>query len=182
MCPLKIEIVVGGRFHANYMASALVKAGHQVELITSLPRSRFSDLSRSQVKSFILPEVLSRGFAKLGFENLGDVCKIRLFGARAAKYLQRKNSQIDVFIGWSSFSKESLEVVRAKKKVIVRGSAHIRFQDRLLREEYARLGLRYPDRSSVVARELVEYEKADHIILLSQFSKRHFCGRRGGRQ
>ena len=174
MYPLRIQIVVGGRFHADHMASALVKAGHQVEVITSLPRSRFPELSKAQVKSFILPELISRGFAKVGFGNLGELCKTRLFAARAAKYLKKQNSPLDVFIGWSSFSKESLDAVQAKRKIIVRGSAHICYQDRLLREEYARQRLRYPDRSSIIARELAEYEKADHIILLSQFSKDTF--------
>jgi len=75
MYPLKIQIVVGGRFHANYMAGALAKAGHQVELITSLTRSRFPELSRSQVKSFILPELVSRGLPNWASKTWGTFAK-----------------------------------------------------------------------------------------------------------
>src|SRR6185437_4891034 len=56
-----------------------------------------------------------------------------------------------------------------------RGSTHIRWVERTLRDEYAKLGLPWPGIDPrAVAREEAEYRQADAITLPSQFTMRSF--------
>lgn len=56
-----------------------------------------------------------------------------------------------------------------------RGSAHIRVQDRLLREEYERWGLRFKGVDPrMIAREEMEYDIADYISVPSTFVAKSF--------
>lgn len=83
-----------------------------------------------------------------------------------------------MFVGWSSQCVESLE--RAKELGMVtfleRGSSHILWQERVLREERDRVGglLELPARE-IVERELAEYERTDHIVVPSKFAAATFC-------
>jgi glycosyltransferase involved in cell wall biosynthesis len=56
-----------------------------------------------------------------------------------------------------------------------RGSSHIRFQDQILREEYARWGLTFSGIDArVIAKEEAEYTQADRITVPSEFVRRSF--------
>ncbi|QNP51198.1 glycosyltransferase family 4 protein [Hymenobacter qilianensis] len=56
-----------------------------------------------------------------------------------------------------------------------RGSSHIRFQDRILREEYARFGVPFPGIDPrIIAKEEAEYQQADFITVPSEFVKKSF--------
>jgi glycosyltransferase involved in cell wall biosynthesis len=56
-----------------------------------------------------------------------------------------------------------------------RGSSHIRYQDRLLREEYARWNIPYVGADPrMIAKEEAEYEGADMIVVPSGFAERSF--------
>ncbi|RYE16261.1 MAG: glycosyltransferase family 1 protein, partial [Sphingobacteriaceae bacterium] len=56
-----------------------------------------------------------------------------------------------------------------------RGSSHIRFQDQILREEYARWGLTFSGVDSrIIAKEEAEYAQADRITVPSAFVRRSF--------
>ena len=63
----------------------------------------------------------------------------------------------------------------AGRMFVMRGSAHIRLQDRLLKEEEARLGmgLERPSRW-MIAREEREYQAADRVVVLSGFAQTSF--------
>jgi glycosyltransferase involved in cell wall biosynthesis len=174
---LKIDIGVGGRFHADYMTRALLEAGHDVELFTTFPASKFPRLPRGRVHGYILPELVFRAAQRLGLENQGDLFKMRSFGSWMAKHAARKGRKRDLSITWSSFGLETLRARQAKKCVVVRDSAHILFQNDVLAREFARLKLRYPDRGICLDRELSEYALADRILVPSEFAKRTFVER-----
>jgi glycosyltransferase involved in cell wall biosynthesis len=80
----------------------------------------------------------------------------------------------DLFIGWSSFSLETLKKRTANLQILMRDSAHIRFQYDLLSQEYEKFGFTFPNRSFCLERELEEYELADRIWVLSEFAKQTF--------
>src|SRR5581483_6000564 len=64
---------------------------------------------------------------------------------------------------------------RGAKYVCDRGSSHIRCQDRILREEYDRLGLRFRGTDPrIIEREEAEYAAADAITIPSSFALRSF--------
>jgi glycosyltransferase involved in cell wall biosynthesis len=81
-----------------------------------------------------------------------------------------------VFVGWSGMSLHSIR--RAKElgmiTILERGSSHIEIQHAILQEEYARFGKKFAINSSVIAKELQEYEEADYIAVPSTFVKDSF--------
>jgi glycosyltransferase involved in cell wall biosynthesis len=84
----------------------------------------------------------------------------------------------DVFDCMSSFGVASHRTAHEKYQalsVCSRGSSHIRYQDRLLTEEYARWGIpRKPTSRYFIAREFEEYEYCDMITVPSSFVYRSF--------
>jgi alpha-maltose-1-phosphate synthase len=83
----------------------------------------------------------------------------------------------DVFVGISSCGLQTGKTVqqRGGKYVCDRGSAHIRVQDRILREEFARWGNGdIACDSKMIEREEREYAQADAITVPSDFARRSF--------
>ena len=50
---MKINIVVGGTFHAPILASNLIMLGHDVKIYTSTPKFKFKDKSLSDKVVFV---------------------------------------------------------------------------------------------------------------------------------
>lgn len=173
----QIDIAVGGRFHADLMAEALVKAGHDVRLFTTYPAFKFPTIDANRIQNFLWPEIIFRTASRVGAELLGDRYKITAFGRRLAFHLQSTHRHSDLFISWSSFGLEAMRLAHAKARILIRDSSHILFQSKILEEEYQRLGLKYQQRNFCIERELEEYELADTIVVLSEFAKRTFVDR-----
>jgi len=172
MKPLKIAIGVGGRFHSDHMAVALSQLGHDPELFSSQPAFKFPESVKSQVSSILYPEVIFRVMRKLGQPQLGSDFKMTQFGQRLASRLA--SEPWDVFIGWSSFSKEALERKVASRQVLMRDSSHITVQMDILAREHEKLGIPFRRDQTAEKRELQEYQLADQIFVLSQFAERSF--------
>jgi glycosyltransferase involved in cell wall biosynthesis len=99
-----------------------------------------------------------------------------MFGRWVARQLGQQTW--DVIHGWSGVTQEILQNTscRAGLKMIMRGSAHIRVQDRILEQEEKRAG--FPlDRPGpwIIAREEREYSGADRIMVLSGFARDSFA-------
>ncbi len=177
----QIDISVGGKFEAEWMALALVESSSSEgeislgRLFSSYPASKFPRIPARFVHSVLLPEILFRGFRAMGFENQGDLAKMALFDRMVAR--ERTKVPSDLFVGWSSFSLENLRRKISPVSIIVRDSAHILTQSEILRAEFAKWGERYPNRSACEERELEEYDLCSHILVPSQFVKRTFLER-----
>lgn len=171
---LKIAIVVHGRFHAFDLARALLERGHEVTLFTNYPKwavVRFG-FPKERVRSFWPHGVLSRAnqwlHRKVQFPYL-EAALHRMFGHWAAKELAKGNW--DVVHTWSGIAEEIFRVRPGKVHLLMRGSAHIRVQARLLEEEEKRVGRAMEKPSPwMIAREEREYELADAIVVLSSFA------------
>lgn len=168
--PLKIDIIVGGRFHADRMALALLQAGHDVRLITPFPKNRFPELPPEKITSLIWPEIFYRALRPWGLEEFSDQKKMVWFGKQASHHLRK---DADGVIAWSSFALESFQNTKATK-ILIRDSAHIEFQMDILREEYSRYGVKFVEKAVAVSREKEEYQLCDHLVLLSEFAKKTF--------
>jgi glycosyltransferase involved in cell wall biosynthesis len=99
----------------------------------------------------------------------------RLFGSKVSKKLQAE--PWDVVHLWSGVAEESLNVLDkvGTLRLVVRGSAHIRAQHRLLKEEELRTGTPQDKPSSwIISREEREYRLADGIVVISSFAYRTF--------
>ena len=98
-----------------------------------------------------------------------------LFDRWAATKLESQDDG-GVFIGWSGMSLHGLRRAKAlgKTTIVERGSAHIRYQDRILHEEYKKFGIRFSIDPRTVEKELKEYDEADFISIPSIFAKKSF--------
>jgi glycosyltransferase involved in cell wall biosynthesis len=177
---MKITIIVGGRFHAFDLAYQLQNKKINFKLITSYPKfivKKFHLFTRN-IDTIFIKELLKRFFDRIPFLN-----KIfdynywinNFFSLRASKLVNYRNT--DILIGWSGFSYYSFE--KAKKfnciKVLERGSSHILYQSKILKEEYNRLNLAtYLPSKKTIETELKEYELADYICVPSEFARKTF--------
>ena len=110
----------------------------------------------------------------LRMENLASPYMHRVFSKWAMKKLRGEN--------WDAihaFSGVAEEVCRGTPEVprhlLVRGSSHIRYQLRILRDESARTGVRLETPGDwIVEREEREYRMCDRVCVLSAFAWRSF--------
>jgi glycosyltransferase involved in cell wall biosynthesis len=97
------------------------------------------------------------------------------FGRWAARELEGENW--DVIHCWSGVSEELLSSprIRAGCCILMRGSAHIAVQDRLLAEEEVRTGVASGRPGAwMIARERREYALAGRVMVLSEFARTSF--------
>ena len=172
-------MVVHGRFIAFDLARALLRRGHDVTLFTNYPRwavERFG-FPGSKVKSFWQHGVLTRAAHKLHRANIlgyRDEWFNPMFSRWASAELDKEHW--DVVNCWSGASEEILRGVGTKAlKLLIRGSAHVQTQARLLEEEEERTGVRQELPSDwTIAREKREYDLADGVVTLSTFAQTTF--------
>ena len=177
---MKIAIVVHGRFHAFDLARELLKRGHDVTLFTNYPKrvAEQFGIPRQHVRTLLFHGALSRVswwiHKTLGFPY-PEAFLHRMFGAWISREI--RHEIWDVVHAWSGISEE----VRISNKgeiglkLLMRGSAHIRIQAQILREEEERVGKKIDCPSPwMIAREEREYELTDKIIVLSRFALKSF--------
>ncbi|MCB0406097.1 MAG: glycosyltransferase family 4 protein [Bdellovibrionales bacterium] len=165
----RVSICVGGRFHSDQLAWALLQAGYEVSLHTSLPKYRFMDLPNVCFRTHVFSEILYRLGGRFGFGDQADHWKMRALG----RSLRADAERSDVLLAWSSFGLEAFRK-SAARKVLVRDSSHISFQTQWLGLEYDRLKLKFSPRKFCEQRELEEYSLSDSIWVLSEFAKKSF--------
>ena len=108
---MKIDIIVGGRFHAFNLAEQLNKFKVLDQLITSYPKfyiKKNFEIDLKVVKSIFIKEIISRSIGKSELLNKYfkiDNFIIKYFDKSAARLLNLDN--LDVLVGWSSFSLNS---------------------------------------------------------------------------
>ncbi len=177
---MRIAVVVPGRFFAFDLAVALIRRGHDVTVFTNYPvwaAQRFG-LRSENIRSFWMHGVVSRIVNRLG-QALPSLCDTpelhRIFGRWAAKEISRENW--DIVHLYSGTAQEVLEGGRRAGYYtqLVRASAHIRVQDRLLAEEETRSGQAIERPAAwMIAREEREYELCDEIVTVSGFAYNTF--------
>jgi len=174
---MKLAVAAHGRFVAFDHVRTLLRRGHDVVLLTNYPGwavARFG-IDAARVRSFPLHGILARIGSRLhntwARDAYPEAAIHRLFGKWAAARISRQSW--DAVVCWSGIAEETLRRVgRAEAlRLVVRGSAHIRAQARILEEEERRTGVRLQRPSRwMIAREEREYALADRVIVLSTFA------------
>ena len=179
MTRLRVAVVAHGRFHAFDLARELHRQGHDVTVLSNYPSwavERFG-IESGWYRGLTAHGVTERALARLLPRSLPgtEAARHQWFGRWATRVLERE--EWDVVHCWSGISEELLtsKRLRAGARVLMRGSAHIAEQAALLREEESRIG-RPVERPSawMIGREQREYERADHIVVLSEFARASF--------
>lgn len=172
---MQVTVSVGGRFHAFDMASQLQKRGALRTLITSYPKFKAAEwgIPGSKVETILSHEIFIRTVRKLKKHDLQFPLNVR-FDRIAA---ERIPEDTRLLVAWSGMALKSLDAAKrlGATTVVERGSTHIAYQDRLLREECELTGARagFPD-PRTIDQELQEYEKADYIGIPSSFVYKSF--------
>jgi glycosyltransferase involved in cell wall biosynthesis len=180
MIPRKIDIVVHGRFYAFDLARELIALGHDIVVYTNYPPlvvARFG-VPVTRVRSFLSHGIASRIHHQIrrrfGFPDLERYFHTS-FGDWASRYIRPDS---DLVYGFSGVMEEILRLPRSAhrgRRWVVRGSAHIREQYRLLAEEEGRVGSTIDKPTPwIIDREEREYSLADRIVVLSTFACRSF--------
>ena len=176
---MNISIIVGGRFHAFNLAEQLNKNNNLKQLITSYPKffvNQNYKISKDKIKSIIIKEIVQRSFF-YNLLNLNDLLT-KYFDHKASQLIDFNN--LDILIGWSSFSLNSFKKSKNKKciKILERGSTHIDFQTEILEEEYNKNNSkpRLPSQY-IIDKEKEEYEIADFITVPTDFAKHTFLSK-----
>jgi glycosyltransferase involved in cell wall biosynthesis len=174
----RVHVSVMGRFHAFDLARELDRRGRLGRLYTSYPHATLARFGLDAAKARTLPwvEVSARALRRLS--------PARAFAAEpwlATRYDRwvalGLDGEAEAFVGWSGQCLASLRRARdlGLATFVERGRAHIEVQRDLLAEEFERHGgtpaLPHPD---TVARELAEYDLADHVVVPSRFALRSF--------
>jgi len=179
---MRVTISVGGRFHAFNLAEQLSRRNYLERLITSYPKFEVIKygIPQNKVRSILLKEIIERSWRKLplflrraynpqyAVHELYDLLALREIG------------EADIFVGWSSFALHSLRKAKQRGMVTVldRGSSHIAYQNKILKEEYDQFGVQ-PEafqlpHPKIIEKEIKEYEEADYIAISSSFVRRSF--------
>jgi glycosyltransferase involved in cell wall biosynthesis len=179
---MKVVVSAGGRFHALHLAGQLEKR----QMLHRLFSFDYQSSDKSLVNPAYITSITSCKILNMFFEwfrlakffdrSRFNTIKDTLFDKRVAKKLPALQP-IDLFVVWSGYGNKSIPAAQsAGAKIIVEsGSCHIKVQQKILEEEYARWRIPYtPISQDVIDRYCFDYEQADVIMTLSTFAKNSF--------
>lgn len=176
---LKVIVSCSGKFHAFALAEQLNRKGVLSSLYTSYSSIKNPLFIRfaKRIDKEVIPKqkIQSNLFIAIGIKLYNNPHFWNdLFDRWIA--FKIKNSDANVFIGWSGMSLRSLRAAKKKGMITIleRGSSHIEFQDELLKEEYNKAGLSFFINTKVKEKECIEYDASDYISIPSGFVKDSF--------
>ena len=149
-------------------------------IFTGYPRwkLRTEGLPMEKIKTFPWLQTLYMGKGRFGISSPWFDQELSWWAQQTLDaYVARRLPNCDVFIGLSGSGLASGRMAkrRGTKYICDRGSSHIRFQDRILREEYDRWGVTFRGIDSrIMAKEEAEYDAADIVTVPSEFAYRTF--------
>jgi glycosyltransferase involved in cell wall biosynthesis len=179
--PLQVVQSVCGVFHHFDLARELEARGYLKRIYSTFPwrRLRREGVPRQKVSTFPwihTPQFLlaRRGLIPGGVNREVTQLMTHTFDAWIAATLP----PCDALIGISGTALHAGQKAQERGATYIcdRGSAHIRYQDQILREEFAIWGVkrRVIVDPRTIAREEAEYEQADAITVPSEFARRSF--------
>ncbi len=178
---MKICIGSAGPFHAFDLARQMERLGHLEHLYTAYPSWRVDGMPKEKVSTFpwlMAPAMLASRFGLNRVRDSLNVPMIETFD----RWMSERLAPCEVFHCLSSFGLQSHRAARSRHGAVTacdRGSAHIEYQDEILRDEFARFGARFPGIDSrLIERELEEYALCDLIFVPSSFAMRTFADKR----
>jgi alpha-maltose-1-phosphate synthase len=178
---IKATLVCIGRFHHFDLARELVKRDMLERIITGYPRwkLRDEDIPAERLETFpwLLTPCMALGKWGLLGEGKGqrelNWLAHKTFDRHVARRLPESNVLFSLSGTGLRCGREAQK--RGAKYICDRGSSHIRYQDAILSDEFARWGEEFPGIDPrVVAKEVAEYEAADIVTVPSTFAYRSF--------
>jgi starch synthase len=179
---MQVTQITSGRFHHFHLARQLEKHGLLNAIYTGYPHFKLKDelgIPKSKIKTFpwLHGPYMKRGVLKLDkFKWLNKEWAWQhheLLDKHVAKNI--KDATIILALSGSGLRSGKKAQVLGGKYVCDRGSSHIRYQDKILSDEYQRWGLKFKGVDKrIIEKEEHEYEQADFITVPSEFVKSSF--------
>src|SRR5882757_2671066 len=173
-CSMQVAVSTTRPFHSALLANAMVKHGARVRIYSSAPRRYFRRLNAS-VRIALVPSLLQTAmhFMRMPASQKALDADSWLYDHSVAAVIRPD----DLFIGWAT---ASLATARAAKRrgarfVLDRACPHVDFQQQILQEESAALGVPYrPQPAWFRDRQLAEYAEAERILAPSEYTRATF--------
>jgi starch synthase len=174
-----MRVAVGslGPFHAFDLGRQLDRLGYLQHFYTAYPSWRVDGLPKEKVSTFpwlMAPAMLANRF---GFTGVRDSLNFPLIDT-FDRWMAERIAPCEVFHCLSSFGLQSHRAARSRRGALTvcdRGSTHIKYQNEIIRDEFARAGAHFNGTDPrVVERELAEYALCDLIFVPSSFAMHTF--------
>lgn len=178
--PLEVVQAVFGVFHHFDLARELHARGYLKAIYSTFPWTR---LAREQIPHSLVhtypwihtPQLLLQRFWKIPVAMNWEIGwhAGRTFDRWVARHMPACNAYVAIS-GAGEFSGPRAQSLGAKY-ICDRGSAHLRYTEQILSDEFRRWGLPTtitPER--FIAREEAEYAQADAVTVPSEFARRSF--------
>ena len=177
---MKVTISTIGKYHAFDLARELHSRGALDAIFTGYPHFKLRNEQLPQTAIHSFPFIHGAYMAFPWKHRLSDGLSRQwkyIADITFGNYVARNLSDCDLYVGMSGTALQAGKKAhqRGARFICDRGSAHIRIQDQLLREEHYLWGLPFSGIDQrTIAREEAEYEEADLITVPSSFSFRSF--------
>jgi glycosyltransferase involved in cell wall biosynthesis len=177
--PAKIVLATHGRFHSFDLAEQLQRAGLLSAIYTPYPKFKLRNTRVDPwlIRSFPFVSALHRLVEGRPAPRIVKQT-LQLYACMAIDaYVKATRPPCDILMALSGAGLASGGDVQRQggRYVCDRGSTHLRYQMRLLAEEYDRAGIAFePVHPRMIAREEAEYAQADAITVPSHFAARSF--------
>lgn len=175
--PPTVSLISIGRFHHFNLARQLEKHGLLREIWTGYPRFKLKSehgIPPEKIRSYPWLQAPYMACGRLPFSIPATISREWEWQARTTldKHVSRRLAPSGTLIALSGTGLHSGTWIKQNggRYFCDRGSSHIRFQDAILREEYARWKIPYAGIDPrIIAREEAEYEMADNVSVPSSF-------------
>lgn len=175
-----IKVSCVGKLHSFNLSEQLVKREMLSTIYTSYAyqknfffRNFVNRLDKENIpKALIKTNILIAILQKLIRDNF---VVNELFDYWVMIQLKLDNNY-SILIAWSGMSLNSLRYAKKRGKIVIleRGSTHISFQNKILKEEYKKNNIDFEIDPRVMKKEISEYLEADFISIPSSFVKQTF--------
>jgi glycosyltransferase involved in cell wall biosynthesis len=178
---MQVALISIGRFHHFHLARQLERHGCLHSVITGYPRFKLRDetgIPAGKIKTYpwLQGPYMAHWRFPIGSNRLER--EWAWWAHRTLDWYAAQNLDgADVLVALSNSGARCGAAMRDSNRVFVcdRGSSHIEFQDRILREEYRSWGFDFKGIDPrVIANEQREYELASLITVPSEFARQSF--------
>ena len=168
---IRVIVSSGGPFHAYHLARGAQFAGYLKRFLTTVFDGSQAGLDMRLTRQIKLPAALAIGVRAVPAPGalywsyfLGD----NLFDVLARRWID----ECEYFHAFNNYGLYSMRKARGLGATVIveRSAGHPVYVDRLLRDEYAKWGLRLPPSHRWLLRKQVqEFVEADYIMVPSEF-------------
>jgi glycosyltransferase involved in cell wall biosynthesis len=163
---MNVSIISFGKFHAFDLARELKANKVKIKLYSSYPFyiAKKYGIKKNEYYSFFLLQIIDR-LTKRKISNI-----LKFIFSKLISILIKADQ--DFIIAWSDTPNFLIKILKIKYKSIIiieRGSTHIEYQNKILKEEHENFNINFKISEEVIKNENKNYIDCDYISVPSKF-------------